>query len=208
MDNIADTMAVAGYEGVSKVANARVYGLANAMVTSGYPMAVAMKDSTLTEDDRKRAVKLGTTGTGEGHDNFLNGVVVQFDLTFSNKAWVELQRYHFIDFISSQSTMHRIARFDLDKQYNRYVDPRVIAVMNELKDKYNDSKDKEDYLRLLYSNPAGFMLTAGMTTNYRQLKTMYKQRKSHRLPEWREFCAWLEGLPLFMEICFPKPIEV
>jgi len=209
MNNISDTMAVEGYECVSKVSNAQVYGLSNAIKTSGYPMTTTLTQAAaLTEDDCKRAVKLGTTGMGEGHDNFLNGVVVQFDLTFSNKAWVELQRYHFIDFISSQSSMHRIARFDLDNQYNAYVDPRIVAIMNELKDAYNKSKDKQDYLKLLYSNPSGFMLTAGMTTNYRQLKTMYKQRKTHRLPEWREFCAWLETLPLFMEICFPKPIEV
>ena len=48
---------------------------------------------------------------------------------------------------------------------------------------------------MLYSNPAGFRLTAGMTTNYRQLKTIYGQRKNHRLPEWREFCKWIEQLP-------------
>jgi hypothetical protein len=53
--------------------------------------------------------------TGSGHDNFLNGVIVQFDLTFTNKAWVEAERYHFLDFVSSQSTMHRITKFDLDQ---------------------------------------------------------------------------------------------
>ena len=53
----------------------------------------------------------------------------------------------------------------------------------------------EKYLEVLYSNPAGFQLTAGMTTNYRQLKTIYAQRKNHRLPEWREFCEWIKTLP-------------
>ena len=51
------------------------------------------------------------------------------------------------------------------------------------------------YLEILYNNPAGFRLTAGMTTNYRQLKTIYAQRKNHRLPEWREFCKWIQTLP-------------
>ena len=91
--------------------------------------------------------------------------------------------------------MHRIAKFDLDNQYSEYTDKRMIAIMNELKDKYNETNDPEDYLRLLYSNPCGFKLTAAMTTNYRQLKTIYAQRKNHRLPEWREFCAWVETLP-------------
>mgnify|MGYP002519675587 CR=1 FL=1 len=53
----------------------------------------------------------------------------------------------------------------------------------------------EKYLEILYSNPAGFKLTARMTTNYRQLKTIYAQRKNHRLPEWRAFCEWIETLP-------------
>ena len=39
-----------------------------------------------------------------------------------------------------------------------------------------------------------------MTTNYRQLKTIYLQRKNHKLKEWHEFCAWCESLPYFMEL--------
>ena len=77
----------------------------------------------------------------------------------------------------------------------------MVAIMNELKDTYNKTQEKEDYLRLLYSNPCGFKLTARMTTNYRQLKTIYHQRKNHRLPEWRVFCSWIEDLPHFKELC-------
>ena len=70
-------------------------------------------------------------------------------------------------------------------------------------DRYNETKDPEDYLRILYSNPCGFRLTAGMTTNYRQLKTIYAQRKNHRLPEWREFCHWIERLPMAEKLIVP-----
>ncbi len=143
--------------------------------------------------------RLSAAAIGTGHDQALTGVVVQFDLTFTNKAWTELQRYHFIDFVSSQSTMHRITKFDLDKAYSTYVDPRMIEIMKEKVKAYNDEPNeelkKERYLEVLYSNPAGFRLTAGMTTNYRQLKTIYRQRKNHRLPEWRAFCRWIETLP-------------
>ena len=96
--------------------------------------------------------------------------------------------------------MHRITKFDLDKSYIKYVDSRMIEIMKELVDKYNETKDPEDYLRVLYNNPQGFKLTATMVTNYRALKTIYYQRKNHRLPEWREFCAWVETLPYFKEI--------
>ena len=58
-----------------------------------------------------------------------------------------------------------------------------------------DDLARSKYLEILYSNPAGFRLTARMTTNYRQLKTIYFQRRDHRLPEWRAFCKWIETLP-------------
>lgn len=32
---------------------------------------------------------------------------------------------------------------------------------------------KEKYLEILYSNPAGFLLTARLTTNYRCLRNIY-----------------------------------
>ena len=99
--------------------------------------------------------------------------------------------------------MHKITKFDPDKQYNKYVDPEIVQIMKDKIAAYNFYKDditkeeaEEWYLEILYSNPAGFTLTAGMTTNYRQLKTIYAQRKNHRLPEWREFCRFIEMLPM------------
>ena len=60
---------------------------------------------------------------------------------------------------------------------------------------------KEKYLEILYNVPSGFELTARISTNYCQLKTVISQRKNHRLPEWREFCEHMtENLPRFKEI--------
>jgi hypothetical protein len=121
------------------------------------------------------------------------------------KMSVEEVRYHFIDFVSSQSTMHKITQFDLDKAYIKYVDKRMIEIMKEKVTEYNKLTDKssedakEKYLEILYSNPCGFRLTSRMTTNYQQLKTIYSQRKTHRLPEWRAFCDWIETLPYAKE---------
>jgi hypothetical protein len=184
-----------------KVNNVKVFGLEDSIVASGYPMRTELPCLIPDTNDIKRANKLGRTPLSSAHDQFLTGCIVQFDLTFSNKAWVELQRYHFIDFVSSQSTMHCITKFDLDKSYNEYVDKRIIDIMKELVARYNSDPSAVNYLTVLYSNSAGFQLTARMTTNYRQLKTMYHQRKNHRLPEWQEFCEWVETLPMFKEMC-------
>ena len=185
------------------ITNVNVYGLENAIKCSKYPMSVDVL--TLNTDITNTVKRLGNAQKGSGHDNFLKGIIVQFDLTMTPKMSVELERYHFIDFISSQSTMHRITKFDLDKAYIEYVDKRIIDIMKDKVAQYNNEIDKEKkeklYLEILYSNPCGFKLTAGMTTNYQQLKTIYYQRKNHRLPEWRTFCEWIETLPYFKEIC-------
>ena len=116
----------------SIVTNARVYDLEESFRASKYPMAV--DTDSVNGDMTERIRKLAQSGKGEGHDQFLTGIRVAFDLTFTVKAWTEAERYRFLEFVSSQSTMHRIARFDLDEQYCEYVDPRMIEIMNELKD--------------------------------------------------------------------------
>ena len=179
------------------VTNDRVYGIEYSFKASKYPMSVDV--NSLNGDYTDTIAKLGRSRKGEGHDNFLCGIVVQFDLTFTVKAWTEAERYHFFDIVSSQSTMHRITKFDLDNAYIEYVDSRIIEIMKEKVADYNSCEDEElrkrKYLEILYSNPTGMKLTARITTNYRQLKTIYAQRKTHRLPEWRAFCDWIEKLP-------------
>ena len=203
-----------------KITNVEVHGLKRSICTAKYPKAV---DLSQLNDELTNGIKAcANCNTGEGHDNFLKGIIVQFDLTFSNKAWVELQRYHFIDFVSSQSTMHKITKFDIKQQCNRYVDRRIIDIVQEKINEYNRlqslnlsqgvSKERQKmlnelYLEILYNVPAGFELTAGMTTNYQQLKTIYQQRRNHRLKDWEVFCDWCETLPLFKELCIDRNKE-
>ena len=203
------------------VSNVDIYDLEKSILASGYPMRTTIPNKDITEKDLARCKNLvNATKTGNGaHAQFMTGIRVNFDLTFSNKAWVEAERYRFLEFVSSQSTMHRITKFDLDNQYNKYVDSRIIEIMKSKVQEYNkvmelrDSYDKDDqrredltewlkdaYLEILYSNPAGFTLTARMTTNYRCLRNIYMQRKDHRLPEWRAFCKWIETLPYAKEL--------
>ena len=174
------------------VSSVSIYGLLPSVQASKFPMST---DTNTSPEPTETTYRLAQCDPGSGHDQFLTGIVVQFNLTLTNKAWVEAERYHFLDFVSSQSTMHRIAKFDLDQAYISYVAPRMVEVMKALVAEYNSDPTPEKYLRVLYSNPAGFRLTARMTTNYRQLKTIYRQRRNHRLPEWRAFCEWIETLP-------------
>ena len=183
------------------VSNVKIYDLEESIIASGYPMRTKAGMREVEDKDISRGEKLvkATLGGNTAHHQFLTGIRVNFDLTFTNKAWVEAERYRFLEFVSSQSTMHRITKFNLDNQYIKYVDPRVIEIMRELVDAYNENPTPENYLKVLYTNPAGFKITARMTTNYRSLRNIYIQRKNHRLPEWRAFCKWIKTLPFAEE---------
>ena len=200
------------------VSDCHVYDLDESVRASKYPMAVDHNKANSEITDRTKS--LGRTGMGEGHDNFLSGIVVNFDLTITNKMWVEAERYHFFQIVSSQSTMHRISKIGENRDnFDSHVDTRTLSILNEKIAEYNRLSSlvttsdlnvtqkreellKEAYLDILMNVPAGLKLTARISTNYRQLKTIYYQRKNHRLPEWRKFCNWMETeLPHFKELC-------
>lgn len=185
------------------IENTEVYGLNKAAIASGNAMRTVMANNVLdpTDKDFKRAALLGSTGPGEGHDNFLNGIIVQFDLYAPLYMWKQIQRYHFLDFISSQSTMHRLLKFDIATQCVSDTDPVIVRRYQDLVADYNAAPDAAKWRTLVASLPCGFVLGATMTTNYRQLKTIYLQRRNHKLKEWHDFCAWCETLPLFTTIC-------
>ena len=185
------------------ISNWNVYNLENAIRASKYPMAADV--DKLNSDVTNTVKKLGSQPRGSAHDNFLHGILVSFDLTCSNKMWVEFERYHFADIVSGQSTMHRVKQIvntisDDNSPFNDYVHPVIINVIMYLAQNYENDPTPEKYLELLYNIPSGLELTDHIVTNYGQLKTMWYQRHNHRLPEWRTFCDWILTLPRFCEL--------
>ena len=175
------------------VNNVEVFGLERSFKESKYPMSVATEECT--GEYTKTIERLAKSPKGSAHDNFLKGILVRFDLTFTVKAWTEAERYHWFEIVSSQSTMHRISEMNYDECMIEYVTENTVNEMKRLLETYNENPTSENYLMLLYNCPVGIKLTAGMSTNYQQLKTIYAQRKKHKLPEWRQFCEWIKTLP-------------
>ena len=188
-----------------KIENTQVYGLDKAYKASGNPMRTLIDNSIVTDKDKLRAQKLGSCRNGLGHDNFLKGIIVQLDITAPLYFWKQAQRYHWFDFISSQSTMHCLLKFDVESQCVSDTNKEILAIMKRLISEYNalsetDPNRVNKWRELVASLPCGFCLGASMTTNYQQLKTMYIQRKHHKLNEWHVFCKWVESLPDFLEL--------
>ena len=189
---------------MAKITDVRIYGLDESMVAAGYPMKTEVGDidvDIINKKYPKSIDKLATCKAGSGHDTALKGIIVQFNLTLSLKAWLQAERYNWLDFVSSCSTMHCITKMDIRSQCNKYVWKTTIDQLegavkhyNSIEDK-NSEEAKEMFLNIIYNIPSGFELTARMTTNYLQLKTIYTQRRYHKLPCWQMFCDWIEELP-------------
>lgn len=215
-----------------EIKNTKVYGLDEAIIRSGYPMSVGdvptmeLRKEIMVDKDYDRASKLGKVPTGTGHDNYLKAIIVQFDLKYPQYFTPQLQRYNWIDIISSQSKMHRLTKNKLSaNNCNRWVLDDIMYMLNGLIDSYNEnetypfiyvyeteeqkqllkirlSSKYNHFMRIISNLPAGYEQWMGVTTNYLQLKTIYQQRKNHKLKDdWGYFCAWIETLPMVKEMC-------
>lgn len=257
-----------------KISNVKVYGLEESIVASGYPMlsksytdeefekhvddvsAGFVGDSHLVdlewgEKRIKTAKHLGNVPSGTGHDNFLRGIIVQYDVRYPVYWTPQFQRYTgYNNIVSSQSAMHRLTKMNLDESFNEYVLPQVRDKIMELIEVYNEALSKgiktvwkesvrniednyllreyisieknehlssnifsefyttkheeipiEDlYMYIISSCPQGLEKTMRVSTNYLQLKTMWHQRRHHKLKDWKVFCDEIEKLPYFKEL--------
>lgn len=181
------------------LSNVEVHGLDRAIRSSGYPYEVEIESIRPIEDrDIVRARKLGSATPNSGHDTFLKGITVHMDVTLTQNVWMQAMRYHWFDIVSSQSKMHRLIAFRIESSVSTNVRQ---AAINNLKDVIEDYKKGEATIDELMDNvPCGFELTAEVSTNYLQLKTMYLQRRGHKLKAWQTICDQIEQLPMFLEL--------
>ena len=189
-----------------QIKNVKVYGLEESIIRSSWPHQIGEpmdfkyeypQQFTPDEKDDNRAFKLANTPTGSGHNNFLKGIIVQLDLQYPEYFSPQLQRYNFVDVISSQSKMHKLTSRKLTvDDFTQSVDRTIIDVINNLIEEYNYAPTQAVFNQIISNLPSGYLKWMGISTNYLQLKTIYSQRRTHKLNEWQEFCDWIETLPM------------
>lgn len=185
-----------------KITNVKVYDLEESVIACRNAMRTTPPEYTKEEFEKslERATKLCTTPSNSGHANFLTGIRVSFDIVYPQYFSPELQRYHWIDIVTSASKMHRLGAHIKADSFNKYVDPRVIEIAQEYAIKFAENDNYENRIKLLSNTPLGLELFMRISTNYMQLKNIYHQRKNHRLKEdWGAFCEMIEQLPYFKE---------
>ena len=173
------------------------------------------------ENDMDLARRLIAGGTE--HRKFLRQIFVSVDITAPLYWWKEFDTYKVGTTANSTSTMHKLAStpitldcfetddFVEDLVYFTHegdtltdytvsdIAQNMIEDLEALRQKYNETKDKRYWKELVRWLPNGWLQTRTVTMNYENLRSMYHQRKNHKLTEWHSFCEWVESLPYAKE---------
>lgn len=110
---------------------------------------------------------------GDEHAKVLRGVMVWCEINAPRYFYQELDRYRIgCECLSSESTMH---------MQGKGLNEDELVMMKE---------------RLL----EGTMQKRIWVFSYQTLRRIYFQRRTHRLPQWRIFCEWIERLPFAKQL--------
>lgn len=163
------------------------------------------------------------SNAGTEHRKYMRMMPVYVRITAPLYWWKEFDTYKVGTVANSCSTMHKIAEKestldDFSCEHLGVVIPaeknggvedyrnlwiaalaETIDYLNVARTFYNretDPKLKKDYWwQLIQLLPSSYNQTRNVMFNYEVLANIYRQRKNHKLNEWREFCKWIESLP-------------
>lgn len=154
---------------------------------------------------------------GSDHAKFMRQITLSIDINAPLYWWKQFDTYKVGTTTNSESTMHTINRvgffdendnliknmfsynYDFIKKDLTYDEKENFEYMHtlleDLRIKYNETKDKRYWDLLIALLPSGFNQMRTTTLNYAVLSSIYHSRKHHKLSEWHEFCDWIETLP-------------
>ena len=152
---------------------------------------------------------------GSEHRKFLRQIFVAVDITAPLYFFKELDTYKVGTVANSTSTMHKLADTPITLDcfemgdFTPFIDNfkidlswrTVVSYLEQLRQKYNETKDKRYWKELIRLLPESWLQKRTITMNYENILNMYRQRKNHKLTEWsKSFCDWVKTLPYAEEL--------
>lgn len=202
-----------------KIENIDVYGWESAIRGARNPMNSWHKmdsgynngDFDMGKNDYDLLKRL--TLAGPEHRKFNRMVTVTMDITAPLYWWKEFDTYKVATVANSCSTMHKIQakEFTLDDFSTEHLQQLSIAIMNSIikelnfnRGMFNMTKSKEYWWQMIQLLPTSYNQKRTVHLNYETLGAMYRQRKHHKLDEWREFCEIIEDCLPYSEFITHK----
>ena len=160
------------------------------------------KDEELGSNDHSLMQRLSNAGTE--HRKYMRMMPVYVRITAPLYWWKEFDTYKVGTVANSCSTMHKIAEkeFTLEDFSHEHMDiasetclETTIGYLNLFRQSFLENYYKDIWWQLIQLLPSSYNQTRNVMLNYEVLANIYRQRKNHKLDEWREFCKWIESLP-------------
>ena len=199
-------------------------------MSKDYEDAIAKMDSMLSmggrrigpEDMRicKNCIKADSTkkAAGEPNSKFLQMIEVWVCVEAPLTYWKEADTYrHSVK--SSTSTMHRIQKYVIDEtcfepkpttgKISSLID---IKRLEETRQKYNETKDKDLWYELIYGLGDSWLQTRMWHFSYSTLRNICQWRLHHKQNTWsgddndtmENFIKWARTLPYAQEFLFEE----
>lgn len=175
------------------------------------PDFYSLANIEIGSDDHSLMQRLSNAGTE--HRKYMRMMPVYVRITAPLYWWKEFDTYKVGTVANSCSTMHKIAakEFEWDDFSTEHlirvrdshlgdtvptlVFDSVIRGLNYWRNRYLETKSKDDWWQMIQLLPSSYNQTRNVMLNYEVLANIYRQRKNHKLDEWREVCKWIESLP-------------
>lgn len=129
-----------------------------------------------------------------GHNKFLESIYVWLDVRAPRYWWQEADTFR-LSTKQSESTMHTLTEelLEIDINSTRSIKAFIgenfepdSCPIETLRDIYAAARDK-DIIGIKKRLPEGFLQTRMWCMNYKTLRNVILQRRSHRLPHWKDF---------------------
>lgn len=149
-------------------------------------------------------------GAGPSHAKYRRYINVTVDITAPLYWWKEADTYKVGTVANSESTMHTVMKeaFNVEDFSNEYLDGEALAQLTTFVYKLNcwrkeylmtehPAIKKRIWYRIIQLLPSSFNQRRTVQLNYEVLAHIWKDRKNHKLDEWREgFCKeFIQTLP-------------
>lgn len=165
------------------------------------------------DEDLKLAQRLSAAGAS--HAKYLRMINAYMNINAPLYWWKEFDTYKVGTVSNSTSTMHTIAKspftvdmFErdmLDKESNATLHI-LVDRLNTLRERFEKTKDKRYWYQIIQLLPSSYNQFRTVMLNYQTAKTIYHDRRNHKLDEWRVFCKGMESLPHFATMVLGEPI--
>lgn len=204
-----------------RVYNIHVFGWESAIRGMRNPMnswdnsdSIFSTDGEMKElGPRDRKLMENLVKGGPTHAKFRRMINVQMDINAPLYWWKEFDTYKVGTVANSCSTMHTIHKRDLDiSDFSfEYLDATLgvkalketIEAINQYRVSYLETGNRMDWYAMIQLLPSSFNQLRTVQLNYEVLSHIYRDRKDHKLDEWRDFCAIISRVSPQSPIRYP-----